>query len=209
MDGSDSPHLAMAGDRTGAILPRGSMGHVKGSAIASRVHFVRARYGQAGLAEVLGQMSRENAVLLSRETPPAAWVPFSVFVELNVTADRVFGAGDLGLCLEMGRYGAEQNLPTLYKLFYRLGTPQYILSRAARLWDVHYDSGRLRLEDAGPRAMRMRIEGFDQPHRSHCLSVLGWTTRSIEMSGGKLLTFGETRCRTFGDSVCELVADWE
>lgn len=185
------------------------MGHVKGSAIGSRVDFVRTHYGDAGLTRVLGEMSPDNAALLSREITSTSWVPFSVFVDLNVTADRIFGSGDLSLCLEMGRYGAELNLPTIYKLFYRLGTPQYILSRAARLWDVHYDSGRLRLEDAGHRAMRMHIEDFDQPHRSHCLSVLGWTTRSIEMSGGKLLTFGETLCRTRGDSLCELVAHWE
>jgi hypothetical protein len=38
--------------------------------------------------------------------------------------------------------------------------------------------------------------------------VLGWAARSIELSGGVVLTATEERCRARGDETCELVARW-
>jgi hypothetical protein len=63
---------------------------------------------------------------------PHAWVPFDLFIDVNVEIDRLYGKGDLALCREMGRYGARLNLPTLYRIFYRLGSLGFILRKAAR-----------------------------------------------------------------------------
>ena len=118
--------------------------------------------------------------------PATSPEPFELFVDLNVTADRLFGAGDLALCYHMGRFGADVNLTTLYRVFYKLGSPGFIMSRAAKVWGVNYDSGRLVWEGDEAHGLTMRIEDFATPHRAHCLSVLGWAARSIELSGGTL-----------------------
>ncbi|MFT3768872.1 MAG: hypothetical protein QM820_25800 [Minicystis sp.] len=120
----------------------------------------------------------------------------------------MFGRGDLALCYEMGRHAAEVNLSTLYRLFYRMGNPQFIMRRAAQLWSVHYDSGRLESIDEGQGVARLRISDLERPHRAHCLSVLGWAARSIELSGATLIGADEVKCRTRGDAVCEMVAKW-
>ncbi len=96
----------------------------------------------------------------------------------------------------------------LYKLFYRLGSPLYIFRRAAQLWSVHYDSGQLAAMELGDRAARLEIVGFASPHRVHCLSVLGWATRSIELSGGTVVSADEERCRARGDDTCEMAVRW-
>ena len=114
----------------------------------------------------------------------------------------------IALCYEMGRFGAEVNLPTLYRIFYRFGTPLFVLKKASRLWDVHYDSGRLDADQTGDNAVMLTIVEFERPHRAHCLSVLGWATRSIELSGAELTRGEETRCRTRGDSSCTLELAW-
>jgi hypothetical protein len=140
---------------------------------------------------------------------PHQWEPYDAFVDVNVTADRLFGKGDLELCFEMGRYGAEVNLPTLYRIFYRLGSPLFIFRKAARVWDVHYDSGRIVPVQDDERVIRVKILDFERPHRAHCLSVLGWAARSVEMSGATLIRAEEEKCRTRGDGACEMVCAWE
>ena len=59
----------------------------------------------------------------------------------------------------MGRFAADVNLPTLYRIFDRLGSPQFILRKAAQLWSVHYDSGKLATieEDAAPTLSVSRL----------------------------------------------------
>lgn len=184
------------------------MSNVKGAAVTARLRFVRERHGEDGVRRLIDEVPAATRAVLAGRVLPQEWVPYDVFVDLGVAADRLFGRGDLALCYEMGRYAAEVNLPTLYRIFYRLGNPLYIFRRAAQLWSVHYDSGRLAALEEGRGRARIEIVGFERPHRVHCLSVLGWATRSIELSGGVVVSAEEERCRARGDESCEMVAIW-
>lgn len=188
--------------------PRALSMHVKGSAISARLKYVRQHHGDAGYAMLLGAMEPAHRALIEDRVLASAWAPYALFVDLNVTADRLFGRGDLRLCYEMGRYSAELNLPTLYKLFYKLGSPLFIFDKAASVWDLHYDSGKLAPVSDGPGTIHLRLLEFGAPHRAHCQSVLGWAVKSAEISGAEILYAEEDRCRTKGAAVCELTLRW-
>lgn len=184
------------------------MANVKGSALASRVLWVQLGHGAAGVERLLAQCSPDLRHFISDGIGKAKWYPFEQFVELNLVIDRLFGQGDLSLIKELGRYGADANLTTIYRLFFKVGTTHWILGRAVRLWSAHYDSGYLEVLTRGPKTAVLRIRGFSTPHQAHCLSVLGWCERSIELSGGERVTVTEPLCRTRGDELCQLEAEW-
>jgi hypothetical protein len=188
--------------------PRARAIHVKGSAIAARLRYVRETHGEAASAMLLGALEPAHRQLVDDNILPSAWVPYTLFVDLNVTADRLFGVSDLQLCYAMGRYSAEVNLPTLYKLFYKLGSPLFIFDKAASVWDLHYDSGKLVPVPEAPDAVRLKLLAFGAPHRAHCLSVLGWAVKSAELSGAEIRYAEEERCRTRGDAACEIAIRW-
>ncbi|MFO0659504.1 MAG: hypothetical protein U0165_06710 [Polyangiaceae bacterium] len=183
------------------------MAKVKASAVLSRLQYATAHHGAEGASKLLAALPAESRALIST-SDAHAWLPLEVFIQVNVEADRLWGNGDLSLCYEMGKFGAEANLPTLYRIFYRIGSPMFILSKAARLWEVHYDSGHLLPIQESPSVIRLKISGFSHPHRAHCLSVLGWASRSVELTGAHLLDSHEQRCRLRGDPACELVIAW-
>jgi hypothetical protein len=183
--------------------------NVKGSALTSRILWVELQQGQKGMERLLAQLTPELRREIETGLSKAKWYPFEHFVELNLTIDRLFGKGDLGLIHELGRYGADANLTTIYRLFYKVGTVQWILGRAVRLWSAHYDTGFLEVATRGPKAAVLRIRGFASPHHVHCMSVTGWAQRSIELSGGKNVKIDETRCRTKGDELCQLETTWD
>jgi hypothetical protein len=181
---------------------------VKASAVLARMRFAREKHGPVGEERLRAALRPAYRDLVDGVLLPQQWVPFGLFVAANVEADKLFGRGDLALCYEMGRFGADVNLPTLYKLFYKLGTPTFIMSRAAKLWSLHYDSGALTSTIVGERTLRLAIENFARPHRAHCLSVLGWAARSAELSGAKKVVATERSCRTSGAPRCELSIEW-
>ena len=190
------------------------MANVKGSALASRVLWVVLGHGAAGMERLIEHASPElraslGGPRLGNAIDKARWYPFEQFIELNVLIDRLFGRGDLGLVRELGRHGADANLTTIYRLFYKVGTTHWILGRAVRLWSAHYDSGYLEIMTRGSRSVTLRIRGFATPDPVHCLAVLGWGERSIELSGGKRVQAEETRCRNRGDELCQIEASWE
>jgi hypothetical protein len=182
--------------------------NVKGSAMACRVLWVQLGHGAAGLDRLLPHCSAELGASITEGFAKARWYPFAQFVELNEVIDRVFGTGDLALVRQLARHGADANLTTIYRLFYKVGTAQWILGRAVRLWGAHYDGGSLQVLTRGPRTAVLRIRDFPTPHPVHCMAVLGWCERSIELSGGKDIHITEPSCRTRGDELCQIEASW-
>ena len=78
-----------------------------------------------------------------------------------------------------------------------------------RLWSAHYDTGYLEVMTRGPKTAVLRIRGYDTPHVVHCMSVMGWAKRSIELSGGKKVESRETKCRLKGDEFCQIESSWD
>jgi hypothetical protein len=183
--------------------------NVKGSAMTSRVLWVQLEHGETGLNRLVAQCSPELRTFIENGFHKARWYPFEQFIELNIVIDRLFGQGDLALVRTLGRFGADANLTTIYRLFYKLGSVQWILGRAVRLWSAHYDSGYLEVATRGPKQAILRLRGFDTPHPAHCLAWSGWAERSIELSGGKRTMMMETKCRNKGDELCQLDATWD
>ena len=184
------------------------MTNVKGSAFASRMLWVRLHHGEDGVDKVLSELSAPAREILGPMPTRARWYPFETFVELNLTLDRLFGTGDLSLVRELGKHGADVNLRTVYRLFYMVGTPKWIMDRATRLWDMHYDSGHLVATRGEGNVIDVEICDFETPHRTHCLSVFGWCERSLELSGAKEIFTEERGCRTKGDDACRLHLEW-
>ncbi|MDB4956121.1 MAG: hypothetical protein JWO36_3690 [Myxococcales bacterium] len=185
------------------------MANVKGSALTSRILWVELQQGAKGMERLLHQASPDLRYSIESGLSKAKWYPFEQFVELNLTLDRLFGKGDLDLIRTLGRYGADANLTTIYRLFFKVGTVHWILGRAVRLWSAHYDSGYMEVVTKGTKSVSLRVRGFSTPHQAHCLSVAGWAERSIELSGGKRPTMVETLCRTRGDDICQFDSAWE
>jgi hypothetical protein len=178
---------------------------VKGSALRARVRWVEEH---GGLETFLDGLQPSTRALVHPCVLANEWYPFAAFVDLNQTIDRLYGKGDLALCKQLGRYGCEVNLTTLYNIFFKLGSVPFIIRRSAAAWKVNYDRGSLELLENEKNNLRLRIVGWPEPHRAHCLSVFGWIERACELSGGTVLEESE-KCRLLGDAECEFYLKWK
>jgi hypothetical protein len=183
-----------------------SVVRVRAPITLSRLRWLVEHHGEAAYDATLAQMKPEHAKVVRESMDHAMWVPFDAYVDLSVAIDARYGKGDLALCRDLGRYAARVNLPTLYRVFYMLGSVKTIMGKATSVWSEHYDSGRAYARDVGPGEVAVIIEDFATPHAVHCLGVLGWAEESIAISGAKVLSAEEVACRRRGDPVCELRA---
>jgi len=182
--------------------------NVKGSALASRVNWVRLNHGPDGVEKLCEAVSPRLAAEVREGIKVANWYEFEKFIELNTEIDRLFGTGDGALIRELGSWGAEANLTTIYRLFYKVGTIRWVMARAARLWHLHYDDGRLTLRELAGNEIELAIEDFPTPHCAHCQSVMGWAEKSIQLSGGEDVKASIAACRHQGATVCRIRGRW-
>ena len=182
---------------------------IKGSSIASRVKWVQLYHGETGVKALEPHVGKELVETLSNGTDIAEWYPLNHFVELNTAIDRVFGKGDLAMVTELARYAAEASLTTVFRPFFKTGTVEWMLARAARLWGMHYDSGRLLIREfANENLVEVEIVDFGDPSRVHCLAVQGWAERAAELTDVQGVELREVDCRANGDQRCRFRIKW-
>ena len=145
----------------------------------------------------------------STKDPRGGWVPFELFVEATVLADRLCGAGDLALAWEMGRFAASHNVGMWKGMIMRHVSPSVLLGITSGLWSHHYDGGRLTSRTAGPTSFTVSIIDFPEPHRAHCRSIGGWIQGSLELGPRKNVEVVETSCRCDGAALCEFNLSWK
>ncbi len=187
------------------------MANVRGSVITARLKWVHDRFGEPGARQLKYALSPENRAHLEARVQPHEWAPLSLYLEVTTEIDRLWGKGDLGLARELGRASADFSMPTILKMFLRFGSPSYTVGKGAKLWSHHYDSGTLEtreMRDDEGDGCEITLRDFAQPHRAHCLTVLGWAERTVELSGGRVIWARELACRVNGDPYCRFAARW-
>jgi hypothetical protein len=159
---------------------------VKGSAIANRLAWVKEMYGQNGLRELTGDLSAAGRNLARGEVNPRAWYNYPLWVELCNAIDKRWGPGDVSLNIECGRWGSHHNVPRLYQAFIRLGSVDWVLAKATKLWGEHFNVGQLVVRhEPGAKIAEGEILDFPQPSMALDYSALGFAMGCIELSGGK------------------------
>ena len=187
------------------------MVQVKGTAIAGKLKWVSRYKGEQPLKDVLDKLKDRDAAkrLADAGALKSAWYPFELFIDLTETIDRVFGKGDGALFRQVAGQTAEDDLSTVYKIFFRFMQPMFIVQKAAQLWRSYYTSGTVTATSPEKGLIELEIAEFGTPHWAHCESVLGWAQRSIQLTGVKGVQAQHLECRGRGAKRCRMRVSWK
>ncbi len=176
--------------------------HMRASTILARMDYIRRLRGAPAVDEVLAAMPPALADEVRSAVVASLWVRFETVMAFIAATDKVVGRGDLALVRPMARHAARTNMPLLYRIFYKLGSVEYIMTKAAAVWHAHYDSG-VATSVKVPGGLRFSIAGFATPHRIHCLTILGWAEEIVSLCEATINDAREVQCRLRGGAVCE------
>ncbi len=185
------------------------MAKVKGTALMPRVKYLEEKANPAQKERVIALLSPGFQQDLRQGILLGQWYPFEYYIELNRALDKVLGIGDLSLIPKLGYYSADQGLKGVYKLFYKVGSPEFIIQRGAKVWNQYFVNGQLSVQVIAPKDVRVLLTDVESPTEEHCLSVLGWVHRTLELSGGKNVRAEMSKCRRKGAPYCEITARWD
>jgi len=65
----------------------------------------------------------------------------------------------------------------VYKIFFKVGSPEFIISRAARVFSSYYDTGELRIAESGPGRAVAELVGFEGGAPQFCERIFGWPSK--------------------------------
>lgn len=183
------------------------MAQTKGVSFVNAKAFAEERRAGAW-AETLERLSPADRDALE-SIIAVGWYDLALYARMIRVLDSVLGRGDLALLSELGRYGAERDLTTIQRLFFRLASPAYAIEKIAEYWRRFHDTGTWNVARVGEHHVTGSLDDWGVVDAALCAELVAYMARVIELVGGKNATMLHPRCRARGAKRCEFELSWE
>src|SRR5512139_2590422 len=136
------------------------MAKVKGTAIQSSLRYVRERFGEEALQAVLAALPSADSAEMTGALA-SSWCPMESFLRFMREAKRQLGAREPDVLRNMGRASCDYGVTGVYKIFFKVGSPEFIISRATRVFSSYYDTGRIAVVETRPVRAVVEVTGLE------------------------------------------------
>jgi len=185
------------------------MAQVKGTAVQSSMRYVQERFGEGALAGVIEALPEADRKAFGHGALASSWYGMDAFLRFMQEAERQLGTQEPDVVRRMGRASCDYGVTTVYRIFFKVGSPEFIISRAARVFSSYYDSGELRIAESGPGRAVAELVGLEGGAPQFCERIFGWMQRTLELAGAKGLRSAHSSCVHRGDAVCRFEGTWD
>jgi hypothetical protein len=185
-----------------ALLEEMRAGGVKGNLLTSRIWYVREQFGPDALAAVAAAVGPAARARLDNPPMPFVWCTFGEMMEIDRAILEGPMHGDLGRMKHFGGEIAKHDLPTIYKVLFKVGTPRFLMKRVATVASTYLRDAPMRGVDLPDGRVRVLQAGKIFPYYFCSYGVCGWFEAAMELSGGKNIQALHTSCRHRGDAAC-------
>jgi len=159
---------------------------ISATALTSTKLFVTKRYGSKKWDEVLGLMKEATQNQYKRHLTPKTWIDYDQVVDMLKAMKKTFGDDEPKILIELGKHNSEENLRVTQRIIMKILSVEWVLKMAARLWKGRVrDGGILIIQRKGKKHGMGILDKFPDPQPEWLEYLIGWFTRTIELSGGR------------------------
>ena len=169
--------------------------------------FTMGRFGgDAGWSAVMEKLDDADREELAAVIP-VGWYSLEMYARLIRAVDAGHGKGDLSMMKDLGRFEAENDIKTVYRLFFRFANPAFIVEKTSDYWKRFHDTGTwlVTREDHGVAAV---LDGWGCVDAALCKELVAYLTRALELAGAKNVQFEHPKCRGRADPQCIFKGRW-
>lgn len=181
---------------------------VKGTAVLASIRFIKETFGEEGLATVKARLSPEDQERIDGVILASAWYPVSFLLAVMQAAKAEFSTKMPDLVTQMGRASADYAHTTVYKLVFKVGSTQWIISKASAIFSNYYDNGKMVVLESGSGFANVEVRDFGEPAPEFCERIGGWIERTFELSGAKNVQLRHVKCVCTGAKACRFEGTW-
>lgn len=193
---------------TSGSQERDRLASFKGTVFESTRMFTEREFGLGAVERVLADLPEADRAAL-RDVQAIGWYPVEPVLRYHRSLDRLYGKGDLAVCVKAGRFSAGWSLNTVLKVFLRFKSPTWLVDRATRVWDRYHDTGRWRVDVPAENRFIGELFDFAVRDESFCARLRGWLAGAVELTGGKNTVVTETKCSCKGGDRCVFAVSWD
>lgn len=181
---------------------------VKGNLLAARPRYVREQWGDDAVRDVAERLDASVRPAFEWTVLPFAWHSFGDLAAIDTAIIEGPMRGDIARMKHFGETIARYDLSTLYKMLFKLGSPEFVIRRVGVVYRTYIKGGGVAASDVTTGRALVRLTEGCLPRYFCTHGVSGWFTAAVELSGGNDANVRETACIHDGAAHCEWLATW-
>ncbi|MCK4667887.1 hypothetical protein KAU33_14115 [Candidatus Dependentiae bacterium] len=182
---------------------------VKGKIIQSTVEFVKAKYGEDALTELLKELTPEERDFFQFGICKDLFYPVETHIKLTDLVVNKLAEGDINICREIGEFTAERDRKNILKLFYKLGPPHFIMRLGNWNWKRFYDEGEVQIMESSSGHLILDLKIPGEVHRYVYERILGWMKNALVYAGAKNIQLNMKVNKLRDLTIVRFHATWE
>jgi hypothetical protein len=181
---------------------------VKGNLVRTRSRYVVETYGQAMLRELCDVLPADAAAYLADPPLAHAFCPYGPLIDVDCSILDHAMHGDCDRMKQFGFTVSGYDLPTVYKVLFKLGSPARVLQLIGVAWGLYFRPGKMTGEVLDATSSRMILHDSVIGRYLCEFGISGWMEATVAASGAVGPRCEHVRCRHRRDPVCEWRVDW-
>jgi hypothetical protein len=169
---------------TDSSISREIQQSIKGTAVTPTIDFIIERHGEDVYQHIVSRLPQSNA-LRNRTIKRGDWIDLYDFIAFCHMAIEEIWMGDITKAHDLGYMSAKDSMPSLFKMFFKLGNVDYIIGKASLLFDNYYNTAILELQERSKKSSAITIRKLHDPSTIIVRRIVGYIEACIELSGGK------------------------
>jgi hypothetical protein len=186
------------------------MTETKGAAIKFIPQFIREKFGEKAFQKWFNSIPPESQKIYSSTILVGNWYPlkYASAIPMNKLIELFYNNEPKG-GIEIGEYTAEKLLTGIHKLFIKIGSPKFIISKASSWSSMLFRPIESKIIELDSKFCKFRITKLPEVTEALEYSVIGAAKRAGELSGAKNGEILITSSIAKGDPYTEYISSWE
>jgi len=171
--------------------------------------YIISKYGAEFFNKLKSQMTKEASIVWSGPILSLSSYQFEHFKQMVYALCKELKSDEVESTAELYAYIADRSLNNLYKVFFRLSQPSFVLKNYPKLWDRFFTSGEVTVPSADKNTAQIKFklpEMFLDWLPGACY---GFSKKAVEMAGGKNLKMNEVSKKMLDDGEYEIMYNLE
>lgn len=156
---------------------------IKGTAVKTTPDFVKEKFPGRFL-EWLQSMPESSRKIFEQPIYATNWYNLvdSVIFPTQKVGDLFFDGDQIEAAHVLGRYSAEIALKGIYKIFVRVSSPHFVLSRASSIFSAYYKPSDIKVIESKDKRCVIELKQFAQNEKLIMHRIAGWVEKTLEIT---------------------------
>jgi hypothetical protein len=184
---------------------------VRGTTVDPARRFAERRKGSEGWDAFIDALSPVQRRLVDDPIQRRRWYDLELYADVVDAAARHLAPADPDRFLtDLGGFVMDDGVTTLYKAFFLIASPSFVIKGSALLWGMFFKGSKLKVIARARKWVKVAILDAAFCHRSLCISISGGMISALRHAGARNVRMDHHVCISEGrSSRCEFHFCWD